>query len=743
MAANKSYDNVDVNDIPPYNPDDDEKKILKSVAEKYDRWTRDRKPYEQQWFINAAYVRGQQYVVWSEKDQRLVIPPAPAHRVRLVANRILPKVRAREAKFLKNRPIPVVVPGNNTLRDKQNARLTQKALEYAWRRFQLEQKFHDALKWSMIAHRAYWWFYWDEHALARVKVQSQQGEDAAVEDALLGDICIEVGSPFEVLVADPAIYTMRDQPEIMRIKIRSLEEVRARYPNGQFVHPETTYDSALRFERQISTLNSLNIGGYGLLEDRNKSREGTPTHVMVRELFVKPTPDFPKGRYMVVANGVLLKNQEELPYGLWQLPNPYPCVDFIDISQVGQFFGTTMVEQLIILQKEYNLIRSKIAEQLRVMAFPKLLIARQHQIPDGAWTSEAGEVISYLALPNLPEPKPWVPPNIAADAWRNLDRLKEEFDEISHIYPASEGQVGSATSGFQTNLLQEAADSVHAPDIRNNEMSIEEAAIKIRHMMKQFYNIPRLMSISGKDLQPEVFEFSSDNIDEYADIIVQAGSALPSLKGAKIQAAMELFKVGLYGNPADPEVRRRVLTQLEMATTDETIDLARQDEEAARLENDDFEKGEQVPDPEFFQQHDIHYRVHTGWLKEPQNASSPAKPAMIRHVINTVGFMNPSAALQLAQQYGQQDLVAKLQPMAAAQQAQAAGPVGPGPEGAPPTPGGGAPPAGPQGPAGPPPSPNHQIPQGPAHQATPPGVAPQQMASPSATLTPGRTGAPR
>lgn len=674
VSSGGPYDSgPDIENIPPYTPSDEDKKRLRDIDEKFSRWTRDRKPYEQQWFINAAYVRGQQYVVWSEKDQRLVIPPAPAHRVRLVANRILPKVRAREAKFLKNRPIPVVVPGNTTLKDKQNARLTQKALDYGWRKFNLEQKFHEAIKWAGIAHRGYWWFYWDDRALAKVKTGNGQ-----VEDAMLGDIVIEVGSPFEVLVADPAVYNLRDQSEIMRIKVRSLEEIRARYANGKYVHPETTWDSALRFERQISTLNSLNIGGYGLLEDRNKSREGIPTAVMVKELFVKPTPDYPKGRYMVAANGVMLKSQDELPYGYWMMPNPYPCVDFVDIAQVGQYFGTTMVEQLIIIQKEYNLIRSKIAEQIRVMAFPKLLMARQHQIPDGAWTSEAGEVISYLALPNIPPPQPWTPPNIAADAWRSLDRLKEEFDEISHIYPASEGQVGSATSGFQTNLLQEAADSVHAPDIRRHEMSIEEAALKIRHLMKQGYAIPRLMAVVGKNLQPEVFEFSADDIDEYADIQVEAGSALPTLKGAKIQAALELFEKGVYGDPTDPEVRRRVLEQLEMATTDESVELARRDEEAARLENDDFEAINPVADPEFFQNHDVHYRAHTDWLKEPQNLQSPVRPQVLRHTLLHMVFTAPQNALSIAQQYatmpGIQDVIAKAQAVSAP-----AGPPGPGP----------------------------------------------------------------
>jgi hypothetical protein len=87
-----------------YDPTPDERKLIDEINGKAVRWRRDRQPHEQQWFINAAFYRGQQYVQWSDKDQRLMTPPAPSHRVRLTVNRIFPKMRARIAKFLKNRP---------------------------------------------------------------------------------------------------------------------------------------------------------------------------------------------------------------------------------------------------------------------------------------------------------------------------------------------------------------------------------------------------------------------------------------------------------------------------------------------------------------------------------------------------------------------------------------------------------------------------------------------------------------
>lgn len=705
-----------------YSPTPDEQQLIDEINEKCARWRRDRQPHEQQWFINAAFFRGQQYVQWSDKDQRLVVPPAPSHRVRLVVNRIFPKVRARLAKFLKRRAVPHVVPAQEDQDAKLNARGTEKALMYQWRRLQLEAKYKDALLIAKDCSKACWWFYWDANALARISAKDPMSGQEQVGDAPAGDVGVEVGSAFELLVSDPGIARLGDQPAIMRIKLRDVKDVQARYPEmAAYIKADAGDRDYFRYEKQIASLNNVGYGGTGLLETRNTHHKtGQPTMVLVKEYFERPCGNYPSGRYAVVAGDVLLKNQEELPFGFATLMNPYPCVSFNDVDTAGQFWGPTVIEQLIGLQREYNLIRSKVAEQLRLMAFPKLLAAKQHQIPSGAWTSEAGEFVEYVAIPGVPPPTPWNPPNIANDAWRSIDLIQKEFDDITHVYPASEGDTGSATSGFQTNLLQEATDSVHQPDVRAHELALEEAAIKIRRLMKQGYDIPRLLTTIGRNYEPEIIEFSQDNIDEAAIIVVEASSQLPDLKGAKIQAIIELFTNGMLGDPNDPDVKRRALAMLEMGELDTAYDYARHDEDLARIENNDLEEGRGIANPEFFQNHNIHYQVHTDQLKNASTRSWPGQLRMqlINHVIWHVDFMNPASALQLAQQYGlplpphAQQLVQQQQMMA---QAAAMG-IAP-PPGAP------APGAGPQ-PAGPPVPPHAGPPSAPARPPSAPGPTP-------------------
>jgi len=295
-------------------------------------------------------------------------------------------------------------------------------------------------------------------------------------DEPLGDPAIEVGSPFEVLVADPGIPDIGDQPEIMRIKIRDVEEMRQRYPQiAEDISASKGEESYFTYERQIAGLNpySYSTGGK---EDQQDS-------VLVTEHFLAPCGKYPKGQYRVLVGDVVAKIENQLPYGFADLPNPFPVVEFFDIKVAGQYWCPTVCAQLIDLQKEYNLMRSKLAENLRLMAHPKIIVAKQHQLPKSSWTSEAGEIIEYVAIPNLPPPQPWVP-----RTWRQtsgaMSSCCRRNSTTSRRSFGFRGKVGTATSGFQTNLLQEATDSVHAPDIRQAEITVEEAAFKLRRMAK-------------------------------------------------------------------------------------------------------------------------------------------------------------------------------------------------------------------------------------------------------------------
>lgn len=648
-----------------YSPTQDEQDLIAEIERKYSRWRKDREPHEIQWFVNAAFYRGQQFVAWDNQFHTLRTTdpvPTPPHKKKVAINRIFPKIRARIAKFLRGRPLPTVIAASTERRDKLNARASQLALDYGWRKFKLERKYRDALLWAKDTGKGFWWINWDAHAKAKVKLQNRVTGKDEVYDVTVGDVSVEVGSPFEVLVADPSIAALGDQPEIMRVKMRDIEVMKARYPDvADFIKPTPGHEQAFHFERRIAGLTARAEGmSFAEGDESGSADDGSASNkVLVKELFTRPGgTKFPEGRYVVLVGHVLARNDPKVPW-FGDMDNPYPVEEFVDVPSVGQFYSSTITEQLIGPQRQYNFIRNKIDQQLRLMMHPKVFVPKQAMLPKNAFHSGAGEKIEYNWIPGLPAPFAWTPPNVAADAWKMIETLKGEIEDISQIFPSVEGAVGGAESGFQTNLLQEASDSTHAPDARSHEMSIEGAAWKIRRLMKLGYDVPRLLTVAGRHRQAEVIEFSSEQIDENADIVVQTGSGLPSLKAARQQVLLEWYDKGIFGPPGSPEANRKFLSMADVAGSEDISDHARKDEDLAQWENDEIAAGRDIPVPQFYEDHMLHYQLHTDELKsaEARDWGDEQRMAHITHTLLHFKYINPVEAAHLAIEYGLMDLI--------------------------------------------------------------------------------------
>lgn len=628
------------------------------TIEKREQWRDARRVHEPEWFVCTSMYRGNHEVDWDRQTNQIKARAISPHRSKVKINRFQAKIRARVAKFVKNRPKPIVVPATSEYQDYMNAKASQKVLDYVWRKSKLEQKYKDSRTMAALQSMALWWFYWDPTKMGKVQTVDPLTGMKTYEDQQVGDVCVELGSPFELLVADPGINEIGKQPEIMRIRMQKVADMQARYPEfAEEIVESGEAENFFNYEKQIAGLNQHTFSS-----DLGKKKDG---ECLVTEHFIRPSAERPLGEYRVLCGNVCVKLMEELPYGFHDMDNPYPVEVFVDVKMPGQFWGTTIAAQLIDLQKEVNLLRRKLQENVKIICHPKILVAKQHQLPKGAWTSEAGEIIEYVAIPSLPPPTPWYPPNIASDVWKLIELNTKEFDDITQVFPAAEGKAGGATSGFQTNLLQEATDSVHAPDIRQDELTIEAVCYKIRRMVKHGFTVPRLVAAVGRNYEPDIFEFVGDQVDEAADIIVEVGSGLPMLKAARQEAVINLYNIGLLGDPGDPAVRARALSMLEMGAVDDGVDVAKTDENQARLENKVSMDGGTLPIPHFWEHHQIHYTEHTLLMKSPvwSSMTPDQQKQHIGHTVLHARFINPQSAMQIAIEEGLMELVPLIQGM--------------------------------------------------------------------------------
>lgn len=620
--------------------------VITDVYNRYDRWRQLRRPIEVQWFLNASALRGFPDVRWNPDMNRLEMRKEPKHRQRNRINRLKAKYTARVAKFTRIPPGPTVVPATTDREDMFNARASQKALEYVTRKADLVQKFSRAMQWVPVTGKAFWAIRFDPQAVSQTTLDG-------IAQPILGDVAVDFVSAFELLVADPGIETLGDQPEIMRAKIVPIKDIEQKYPHvAGLIQPETVDQEIFRYQREIADLGTR---FHGQSSKSMAEQDPQPSHCLRLEWFVKPCGKYPNGRYVVVAGRQLLADNPTLPGEFNRLTeNPYPFVEFSDDAEPGQFYPAAFIERLAPLQSEYNKYRSMLQEHLVLHMFPKLLVAKQLNLHPDAYDNEAGEKIELTAVPGVPMPSFLQPENILGDIWNTMNLVLKDMDDVSMIYPSSIGGAGGASSGFQTNLLQEAADQVHGPTIQRNAYVLREAYLKIRRLMKNHYDIPRLITITGKNNIPEIYEFSQQSVDEQADIIIEPEQMQPQMKSARLDMYRQMFGEGMFGNPQDPKVLRRVNEILRTGFHEFDNDQQQRDSEQAQLENIKMERAQPLSKPMPWEDHLLHWELHTDLFKSPQTETWTQQQwaQNVWHAIVHLNYVNPADAMMMAQEFG-------------------------------------------------------------------------------------------
>lgn len=682
--------------------------ILAEVNRFFSEKSQERRPYEMDWFLNAAVVRMAADANFHplSNELRSITQKEPPHRRHYRINKTRVKYLAKLAKYTNSRPRPMVIAATEDREDVMDARLTEQALLYIWRKIDLEAKYEEVTANAELTGKSFWGFRWDPQALATV-LDPRTGERVQVE---AGDPEVDVVPAFEILVEDLGKTFLGQQDAIMRARLQMVADIEARYglPAGT-LEGDASSDDLFQFQKQIANLGATyNTGSTFRVEASNRTGgEKKRDYAILKEYFKKPSTKHKKGLYVVVAGGRLLKYQEELPYGFASIKrNPYPFEEFAASVSPGQFWPTTMVEQLRPLQEQLSTFRSKVVEHLLHNTHGKLLVPRSAKVADIAWNSEPGEKVFYTWIPGSPGLQVVYPPALSMDVWKLFDVLEHEFDTVSNLSAATLGLGSDTESGYQANILQEANDAVFGPDRNRMQRALAASLGKIRRIMAMGYTEERLIAATGRSFSGSTFAFSQSNIDEAAEIVVQIGSALPDGKAAKLQSLMELKGSGLFGDAENPRVRRGILDLADLGGIEQEVDPEYEDANRARLENMNVQRGMQIKPPLPWQKDQVHVVYHEEFMNAPSFdlLPPPQQIEMIKHYLLHLRRIDPMKGFEVAQMFQNQSpeiaqLVPMFQQMVMAAQAPPAAPAAaPGQQPGAPAPGGPAPFQG--GPAG-------------------------------------------
>lgn len=509
-----------------------------------------RLPFENQWYINLAFVNGRHYVTpinVAGQGMRLTVTRTPPWRVRLVVNKIRTAVRKECAKLSQSRPIPTVVPATTEDEDFAAASVGEQLLNNEFANAHFGLTYRDWIWWGSVCGVSFLKTFWapnepdsDLYQPATPKmglggtplIDPETNEPIMEEspDPVMGKIVTERVTPFHLFVPDLLTVDLNKQPYVIQVMTRSVLWVEENLKPQFKVTPDAKSTNTVM---EAATLIS-------------KGSEEHLDSVLVKEMWIKPYAhkDFPKGGLLTVVNGQCVQVKREWPCAFPEFP--YYKYDGIP---TGGFYSDSMIVDLIPLQKEYNRTKSQMIEIKNTIGKPKLLYQKGSLNPKQIST-EPGQAIPYIAgyQPPIPLPGAEVPQSMVQE----LQSLTQDFDDISNQHEISRGDTpnNAVSSGTAIAFLQEQDDTSLSYQIASIEYAMEMLGKHYLKYVSTYWSEARTVRITGDEQAYETKQWKGSDLRGNTDVKVQAGSALPVSKAARQAMITEMMQLG-YIDPAD------------------------------------------------------------------------------------------------------------------------------------------------------------------------------------------------
>ena len=472
--------------------------IVKEVLEDFQNRVLERKSYETQWKLNMNFYMGNQFCsigfggLVEDGDRQYF------WQEREVFNHIAPKIDIRLAKLSAIKPKLYVVPASSDERDAYTAKLSKKILDSVSAKYSLSQKINQATKWSEICGTSFYKIFWN----------SNLGQVVAIEDSgrkiKAGDVDIAVCSPFEIYPDFTTCENLEDCQSIIHAKAYSVEEIKQMYD----------VDIKGKDINVFSLDSSFSTGGLGYNGIGTKINESTKRNAgLVIEKYIRPSEEYPNGRLIIIA-GEKLVFDGELPYvnGI-DGKRDFPFIKQVCCDEVGSFWGKSLIERMIPIQRAYNAVKNRKHEFLNRLTLGVLAVE------DGSVDIEnleeeglaPGKILVYRQGANIP--KYLDNEHLPTDFEKEEEKLLEEFTAISGTSEMGDMTTISASmSGVALELLLDENQTRLSFTTDSIKSAIKQIGKHLLRLYKQFANIPRLVKIVGENGMPEIFYFKSSDI---------------------------------------------------------------------------------------------------------------------------------------------------------------------------------------------------------------------------------------
>lgn len=582
----------------------------------------ERRKLEKQWELDLEFLAGNQYCEISPRGEVEEEEKYYYWQNRGAFNHIAPIIDSRVAKLTKMKPIMSVKAAGAEESDVKNAKLATALVNSSYQRLSLGDVISKTTGWSESCGTGFYFIGWNPDA---GKLLGEVDGKKVFE----GDVVVESVSPFEIYPDSLCYENIESCESIIRARAMKTADVERLY--GITVAGE---DVKVFGVDKAAT-------GKSIVHDS----------VLVLEKYERPTADFPDGRLIVACEKTILY-MGELPYinGV-EGRRGFPFVKQNSIDKAGCFFGMSMVERLIPVQKAYNAVKNRKQEFLNRLTMG--VVAVEDGSVDTDELAEEGlspgKIIVYRQ--GATPPALMGTGTMPTDLNREEDRLLNEFILLSGVSEFSRStDVAAGTSGVALQLLIEQEDARLNAVTENVRSAIRETAKQMIRLFKQFATSTRLLRTAGEQGKVELYYFNSSDLGS-DDVVFDTESELSYTPAQKKSAVYELIDAGLLTDDTgklSERTKAKLLEILGFGSIDNTLDIESLHINKADEENlSGFKKPIGVDE---YDDHELHIAEHTRFLLSAESEGVRNNPETKENALEHLRAHKTMAAENAAEQ---------------------------------------------------------------------------------------------
>lgn len=597
----------------------EDKIITDSILNEFKQRQESRKPFELSWELNLNFYLGNQYTYISNNGTICDIEKHYIWENQEVFNHIAPTIETRLSKLNKIKPSLNVKPSSTSDKDIYAAKLAKSVLNSSLERNTFSSIISTATAWSEITGTVFYKVNWD-NSLGNIIGVDENGK--SIKN---GDITISVCSPFEIFPSSNTCQEINDCDSIILARPIPVAQANALWN--------------LNIDGEEIDICELSTHSYlSGITGRNNSTKIIHTtksnHVLVIERYEKPSIQNPNGKLTIICKDKLVYDGD-LPYVSATGKRIYPFVKQVSIKQLACFWGRSIIDRCIPIQRSYNAIKNKKHE------FISRLTSGVLAVEDGSVDIDnleneglaPGKILVYR---NGATPPSFLDTGrIPEELEKEEKTLLEELAMLSSVSDLSSNSKipGNINSGSALTLLIEQDNSRMSATAENIRNAIKQVGYLVLNLYKQHANTVRLNKLTDSNGMLEVFYWNKNDLD-LDDIELESSNELQTSQDDKKDLILSLLNKGILEdntNKLSASTKKIILKILNLENIEVYKDIDEIHKERAAKENLQL-----IPleEPISVDHHKIHIDEHTKYIisDEAKSLSHDHKDALLQHI---------------------------------------------------------------------------------------------------------------